>query len=89
MPARHLIGSIAITPGGLGLQELGLTGALAAFGGNTDAVVATALLFRVLTFVPTVVVGSACAIVWRREERSGRPGPEPAEESAAAGVPRA
>jgi putative heme transporter len=63
----RLIGSIAITPGGLGLQELGLTGALAGFGGGADAVVATALLYRVVTFVPTVVVGSACALVWRRE----------------------
>jgi uncharacterized membrane protein YbhN (UPF0104 family) len=68
----RLIGSIAITPGGLGLQELGLTGALAAFGGGADAVVATALLYRVITFVPTVVVGSACALVWRREERAAR-----------------
>ena len=42
------------------------------FGGGTDAVVATALLFRVLTFVPTVVVGSACALIWRREERAAR-----------------
>jgi uncharacterized protein (TIRG00374 family) len=67
----RLIGSIAITPGGLGLQELGITGALAAFGGGADAVVATALLYRVITFVPTVVVGSACALVWRREERTG------------------
>ncbi len=65
----RLIGSTAITPGGLGLQELGLTGALVAFGGNTDQVVAAALLFRVFTFVPTVVVGSACALIWRHEER--------------------
>jgi len=68
----RLVGSVAITPGGLGIQELGLTGALVAFGGSTDAVVATALLFRVLTFVPTVIVGSACAVIWRREERAGR-----------------
>jgi hypothetical protein len=66
----RLVGSIAITPGGLGLQELGLTGALAAFGGGANAVVATALLYRVTTFVPTVVVGSACALVWRREQRA-------------------
>jgi putative heme transporter len=65
----RLIGSTAITPGGLGLQELGLTGALAAFGGGTDDVIATALLYRVLTFVPTVAVGSVCALIWRRERR--------------------
>src|SRR4249919_2047902 len=65
----RLIGSIAITPGGLGVQELGLTGALIAFGGSAAAVIATALLFRVVTFVPTVVVGSACALIWRREQQ--------------------
>ena len=65
----RLIGSIAITPGGLGIQELGLTGALVAFGGQTDKVVATALLFRVLTFVPTVLVGSVCALIWRRQDK--------------------
>ena len=66
----RLIGSIAITPGGLGVQELGLTGALIAFGGSAAPVIATALLFRVVTFVPTVVVGSVCALIWRREQQS-------------------
>ena len=65
----RLIGSIAITPGGLGVQELGLTGGLIAFGGSAAAVIAAALLFRVVTFVPTVVVGSACALIWRREQQ--------------------
>lgn len=79
----RLVGSIAITPGGLGLQELGLTGALAGFGGGADAVVATALLYRVLTFVPTVVVGSACFLVLRRDQRVDAAGPWVAEETAA------
>lgn len=78
----RLVGSIAITPGGLGVQELGLTGALAGFGGGADAVVAAALLYRVITFVPTVVVGSACALLWRREQRSGAAPPRVAEETA-------
>jgi uncharacterized protein (TIRG00374 family) len=69
----RLIGSVAITPGGLGIQELGLTGALVAFGGQTDKVVATALLFRVLTFVPTVIVGTVCAVIWRRQDKRARP----------------
>ena len=71
----RLIGSIAITPGGLGIQELGLTGGLIAFGGGSARVVAAALLYRVLTFVPTVVVGSVCAIIWRRETRHAPPDP--------------
>jgi uncharacterized membrane protein YbhN (UPF0104 family) len=81
----RLISSVAITPGGLGIQELGLTGALVAFGGQTDKVIATALLFRVLTFVPTVIVGTVCAVIWRRQDKraaaaeaQGRPSPDPA-----------
>jgi uncharacterized membrane protein YbhN (UPF0104 family) len=80
----RLVGSTAITPGGLGIQELGLTGALVAFGANTDEAVATALLFRVLTFVPTIVVGSVCAVIWRRQERRDAAGGEPQAESARA-----
>jgi putative heme transporter len=75
----RLISSIAITPGGLGIQELGLTGGLIAFGGGNDRVVAAALLYRVLTFVPIVVVGSASALIWRREDRSAPPDPAAAE----------
>ena len=71
----RLISSIAITPGGLGIQELGLTGGLIAFGGANDRVVAAALLYRVLTFIPTVVVGSACALIWRHEDRHAPPDP--------------
>src|SRR5262249_27121505 len=81
----RLIGSFAITPGGLGMQELGLTGALVAFGGHIDQVVATALLFPVPPVVPTGVVGSVCAVIWRRqdkraarEEAEGAPSPGPA-----------
>lgn len=73
----RLIGSVAITPGGLGIQELGLSGALIGFGGNAAAVIATALLYRVVTFVSTVVVGSACALIWRREQRRATPAPAP------------
>lgn len=75
----RLIGSLAITPGGLGIQELGLTAALIGFGGANARVVAATLMYRVLTFVPTVVVGSTCALIWRRQERRARAAavPEP------------
>ncbi|MGN6378721.1 MAG: lysylphosphatidylglycerol synthase transmembrane domain-containing protein [Gaiellales bacterium] len=69
----RLIGSVAITPAGLGIQELGLTAALVAFGGGTNQVIATALLFRVLTFVPTIIVGVVCMVIWRREEHRDAP----------------
>jgi putative heme transporter len=60
----RLLGSIPITPGGVGFVELGLTGVLVAFGaGNAQAVAAT-LLYRFLTIVPTLVVGLVAAGTW-------------------------
>jgi uncharacterized protein (TIRG00374 family) len=57
----RVIGSIAPTPGGLGFVELGLTGALVAFGApNAEAVTAT-LVYRVLMDVPTLALGLAAA----------------------------
>jgi uncharacterized protein (TIRG00374 family) len=62
----RLLGSLPITPGGVGIVELGLTGALVGFGGVNDAVVAAVLLYRVLTVVPTLVLGLVAGILWRR-----------------------
>ena len=62
----RLLGSLPITPGGLGIVELGLTGALVGFGGPNDAVVAAVLLYRVLTIVPTLVLGLIAGALWRR-----------------------
>ena len=62
----RLLGSIPITPGGIGIVELGLTGALVGFGGPNDAVVAAVLLYRVLTVVPTLVLGLVAGALWRR-----------------------
>jgi uncharacterized protein (TIRG00374 family) len=65
----RLIGSIPITPGGIGVVELGLTGALVGFGGNNAGVVAAVLVFRFLTMVPTIVLGLVVAATWRRQRR--------------------
>ena len=62
----RLLGSLPITPGGVGIVELGLTGALVAFGGGNDRVVAAVLLYRVLTVLPTLALGLCAAAVWRR-----------------------
>ena len=50
----RLLGSIPITPGGLGVVELGLTTALVGFGGDQADVVAAVLLYRVLTVEASV-----------------------------------
>ena len=52
----RLLGTIPITPGGIGIVELGLTTALIGFGGNNAGVVAAVLVYRFLTMVPTIVL---------------------------------
>jgi uncharacterized protein (TIRG00374 family) len=61
-----LLGSIPITPGGLGVVELALTGALVAFGGNEAEVVAAVLVYRFVAVAPTLVLGTAAGVTWRR-----------------------
>lgn len=68
----RLLGALPLTPGGIGLVELGLTTALVAFGApNADAVAAT-LLYRALTVLPTLALGLLAAVTWRRHRPGGR-----------------
>ena len=67
----RLLASVPITPGGVGIVELGLTSALVGFGGNNAGVVAAVLVYRALTVVPTLVLGLLAAATWR----SHHPGP--------------
>jgi len=62
----RILGSVPITPGGIGIVELGLSGALVGFGGNNAGVVAAVLVYRFLTMVPTVVLGLLAAVTVRR-----------------------
>jgi uncharacterized protein (TIRG00374 family) len=65
----RLVASVPITPGGIGVVELGLTGALVGFGGNHAGVVAAVLVYRFLTVVPTLVLGLVAAFTSRRSRR--------------------
>jgi uncharacterized membrane protein YbhN (UPF0104 family) len=69
----RLLGSIPITPGGLGIIELGLTTALVGFGGGNAEVVTAVLVYRFLTIVPTLLLGLLAGATWRRH----RPAIEP------------
>jgi uncharacterized protein (TIRG00374 family) len=69
----RVIASIPITPGGIGVVELGLTGALVGFGGNNAGVVAAVLVFRFLTVVPTLVYGLVATVAWRRSVKAAAP----------------
>jgi uncharacterized protein (TIRG00374 family) len=65
----RLIASVPITPGGIGVVELALTGTLVGFGGGRAHVVAAVLVYRFLTTVPTLLLGLAAAFTWRRRHR--------------------
>ena len=68
----RLIGSLPfMPPGGIGVVEIGLTGLLIGFGGNAAEVTAAVLIYRALTIVPTLVLGSIASLTWRRH-RPGR-----------------
>jgi uncharacterized membrane protein YbhN (UPF0104 family) len=61
----RLLGSLPITPGGIGVVELGLIGALVGFAGHDTQVVAGVLLYRFLVVVPTLVLGALAGLTWR------------------------
>lgn len=61
----RLLGSLPITPGGIGVVEVGVTTALVGFGGNDARVVAAVLLYRFLTIVPTLVIGLIAGATFR------------------------
>jgi hypothetical protein len=61
----RVLGSIAPTPGGLGFVELGLTGALVAFGATDAEAVAATLIYRFLKDVPTLVLGLIAAATFK------------------------
>jgi putative heme transporter len=69
----RIIASIPITPGGVGIVELGLTGTLVGFGGPNAEVVAAVLVYRFLTVVPTLAFGLVAAFTFRRHAVSPSP----------------
>jgi putative heme transporter len=63
----RLLTVLPITPGGLGITELGLAAILAEGAGHqvTAQVTAAVLLWRAVTFLPTIPLGAAAFLVWR------------------------
>jgi putative heme transporter len=62
----RLLSAFPLTPGGLGVVELGLAAALVLAGGEEAQVVAAVLVFRVLTFVLPIPIGALTWWLWRR-----------------------
>lgn len=72
-----LLGSVSITPGGLGLVEAGLTGTLALAGTGAGAAVVATLAYRLISFWIPIPLGAAAYALFRRRY------PEPAGAAAA------
>ncbi|MGH2679866.1 MAG: lysylphosphatidylglycerol synthase transmembrane domain-containing protein [Actinomycetota bacterium] len=70
----RLISALPVTPGGLGVIELGYIGGLVAAGGQQAEVVAAVLLFRLLTYGVQIPVGAVTYLIWRRGTSAGRSG---------------
>jgi uncharacterized protein (TIRG00374 family) len=64
----RLISAIPVTPGGLGVAELGLTGIIASGMGEpgVERVAAAVLVFRFFTYLLPTIVGGAVALGWHR-----------------------
>jgi uncharacterized membrane protein YbhN (UPF0104 family) len=62
--ARLLV-SLPLTPGGIGVVELGVSGILVGFGGPSTEVVTGVLLYRALSVVPALVLGLLFGATWR------------------------
>lgn len=62
----RLVTALPITPGGLGVVELGATAALVAAGGDEAAVVAAVLVYRALTYLLPIPFGLLTYLRWRQ-----------------------
>jgi uncharacterized protein (TIRG00374 family) len=70
--AAQLLGTLPITPGGLGFVEAGLTGTLALAGVPASSAVVATLAYRLVSFWIPIPAGAAAAVLHRRiyeEER--------------------
>ena len=63
----RLLTALPITPGGLGITELGLAGLLAASTGPAAStqVTAAVLLYRAVTYLPSIPLGALAIVTWR------------------------
>jgi uncharacterized protein (TIRG00374 family) len=78
--AAQLLGTLPLTPGGLGFVEAGLTGTLALAGVGGGAAVLATLAYRLVSFWLPIPAGGVAAIVHRRLYGANGNGsrPEPA-----------
>ena len=73
--AVSLLGQLPITPGGLGVVEAGLTGALALIGVNGGAAVLATLAYRLFNYWLYLPAGLVALLLHRRAVRAPQPAP--------------
>ena len=63
----RLLTAMPITPGGLGITELGLIGILAGGAGHEASAQVTAaiLMYRAVTYLPSIPLGALACLTWR------------------------
>jgi len=63
----RLLTALPVTPGGLGITELGLVTILAAGAAHRASIQVTAavLLYRAVTYLPTIPLGALACLMWR------------------------
>ena len=76
--AAQLLGTLPLTPGGLGFVEAGLTGTLALAGVGGGAAVVATLAYRLVSFWLPLPAGAIAAIVHRRRYGAEEVEPPPA-----------
>ena len=64
----RLLGSLPMTPGGIGSSRSGSRALLVGFGGDNADVVAAVLVYRFLTIVPTLLLGLLAGATWKRHD---------------------
>lgn len=74
----RLVTTIPITPGGVGITQLGLVGMLAAGTpeGTEPEIAAAVMVYTALTYLITFPLGVICYLVWRGERNWRKPAEE-------------
>jgi len=74
----RLLTALPVTPGGLGITELGLIGTLTAGADHrvSAQVTAAVLLYRAVTYLPPIPLGALACLVWRHAPALIRAGPQ-------------
>lgn len=85
----RLLSAVPITPGGVGVIDLGYIGGIASAApdGERAAVVAAVLMFRVLTFGVQIPLGAFTYLIWRGKKDWRRDGADEAEAGGQAATP--